>query len=324
MAHRKAPMWGRAVVHSTTPVTDSIRHILLDVDRHHLIAPPGSHVDLLVPAADGSRLVRSYSVVDNGRNPGALGIAVRLDPQSRGGSAFMHSLRAGDELTVSQPIQDFELSPGRPRYALLAGGIGITPMISMAHVLRQRGADYELIYVGRSRSTMAFLDELEDDHPGRLQVLPDDETGILDCKELVARLAEDTELYVCGPPALLTETQRQWREADRPPGLLRFETFGSGGALPTLPFEIRVRRTGSRTAVPADQTALQALQAAGEDVMYDCLRGECGLCVVPVEGSEGPIDHRDVFLSPHQKSLDNQICLCVSRVAGGTVTVDLP
>jgi ferredoxin len=194
----------------------------------------------------------------------------------------------------------------------------------MAHALKQRGADYELVYAGRTRSAMAFLDQLQDDHAGRLRVVVGAESGRLDCGALVAGLRKDTELYVCGPPALLTEAQRQWREADRPPGLLRFETFGSGGAAPTLPFEIHVPRTGTRAAVPAEQSALDALQAVGAEALYDCLRGECGLCVVPVLASEKPIDHRDVFLSPQQKSLDDQICLCVSRIPGGALSIELP
>ena len=110
----------------------------------------------------------------------------------------------------------------------------------------------------------------------------------------------------------------------RPASLLRFETFGSGGSLPTVAFEIRVPRTGLRVTVLSDGSALQALERAGGEVMSDCLRGECGLCAVPILAADGPIDHRDVFLSPRQKARGEEICLCVSRLAGGTLTVDLP
>lgn len=323
MAHRSAPTWDRAVVRDTVLVADGIRHILLDVPGNPHAAP-GAHIDVLVPAADGTRLVRSYSVVDAGRTPGVCGIAVRRDPRSRGGSAYMHALRPGDEITLSQPVQDFELTPGLPGYVLLAGGIGITPLIGMAHALKRRGADYRLVYTGRTRSAMAFVDELRADHGDRLDVVVDDESGMLDCGKLVAGLPADVELYVCGPPGMRTAVQEQWQQAGRPPGLLRFETFGSGGTLPTLPFTIRVPRTGLRVSVPADRSALQAVEAAGGEVMSDCLRGECGLCVVSILAADGPVDHRDVFLSPRQKALDEQICLCVSRLAGGTLTLDLP
>ena len=323
MSHRRAPAWGRAVVVSTTPVAQNIRHILLDVPGCPP-APPGAHLDVLVPTADGTRFVRSYSVVDNGRTGRAIGIAVRLDPRSRGGSAYMHGLRTGDTLTVSQAVQDFELTPGRPGYALLAGGIGITPMIGMARALAQRGADYQLVYAGRSRAGMAFLEQLDADHASRLRAVVDDEDGPLDCAKFVADLPTGTELYVCGPPAMLAAVQGEWQEAGRPPSLLRFETFGSGGALPTLPFDVWAPRTGIRTTVPADRSALQALEEAGAEVMADCLRGECGLCVVPVLAATGPVDHRDVFLSPRQKALGEEICLCVSRLAGDTLTIDLP
>ena len=321
MAHRTAPVWERAVVRSTTRVADDVRHIVLDVPGNPRAAT-GAHVDVLVPGADGVRLGRSYSVVDDGRHAGAVAVAVRLDPRSRGGSAFMHTLRSGDAITVSHPVSDFELTPNHPRTVLLAGGIGITPMVGMARELRRRGADYRLFYAGRSRSTMAFLDQLRDDHGDRLEVAVEDEAGRFDVAVLLAGLAADTELYVCGPPLMLRAVQEAWQEAGRPPGLLRFETFGSGGSLPTLPFEIRVPALGIATTVPADCSALQALERAGGEFMADCLRGECGLCVVPVVAADGPIDPRGVFLSPRQKARDDQICLCVSRVAGGTLTVD--
>jgi len=323
MAHRTAPVWESARVRRITPVAAGIRHILLDIPGNPP-APPGAHVDVLVPASDGSRLVRSYSVVDDGRTPEACGIAVRLDPRSRGGSAFMHGLRVGDGITVSRPVQGFELTPGRSRYMLLAAGIGITPMIGMAHSLKHSNAEYRLVYAGRTRTAMAFVDQLLDDHLGRVRIVAGDEDGRLDCATLVADLPDDTELYVCGPPALLAAVQYEWLRVSRPASLLRFETFGSGGTLPTLPFEIRVPRTGLRTTVPADSSALQALERAGGDVMFDCLRGECGLCAVPILAADGPIDHRDVFLSPRQKARGDEICLCVSRLAGGTLTVDLP
>jgi vanillate monooxygenase ferredoxin subunit len=323
MAHRPAPSWERATVRSSTTVAESIRHILLDMPGT-VTTPAGAHINVLIPTAEGTQLERSYSIVDDGRTPDALGIAVRLAPHSRGGSAFMHRLRAGNQITVSRPVQNFELTPDRPGYVLLAGGIGITPMISMARALRRRAADYQLLYAGRTRTRMAFLDQLQADHPGRIRAVISEAGEHLDCAKLVADIPDATELYVCGPPTLLVAIQREWHNAGRPPGLLRFETFGSGGNLPTLPFDIHVPRIGVRARVPADQTAVQALERAGAEVMSDCLRGECGLCVAPILAADGPIDHRDVFLSPRQKAANADICLCVSRLAGGTLTIDLP
>lgn len=324
MAHRVAPRWERAVVASSTTVAEGVRHILLDVPRSRP-APAGSHVDVIVPTGDGGQLVRSYSVVENGRQSGGCGIAVRLDPRSRGGSAFMHTLEVGETVTVSQPIQDFELTPGRERYLLLAGGIGITPLLSMAHTLAAWGADYELVYAGRSRASMAFLPDLEADHDVRLQTVVDDEDGPLDVAALVDGVGPDTELYVCGPSGMLAAVQHAWITSGRPPARLRFETFGNSGNLPTTPFIVRVPRLGLDVEVPPESTAVQALEAAGAEVMSDCLRGECGLCVVPVLAvGSGTIDHRDVFLSPRQKSAGRDICLCVSRVADGEITVEIP
>ncbi|MBR7828880.1 2Fe-2S iron-sulfur cluster binding domain-containing protein [Actinospica sp. MGRD01-02] len=116
----------------------------------------------------------------------------------------------------------------------------------------------------------------------------------------------------------------RWTEQGRPAGLLRFESFGSGGSLPSLPFELRVPRLGLQTVVGPDVSAVEALERIGAEVMTDCLRGDCGLCVVPVLALDGRLDHRDVFLSRRQKSLDDAMALCVSRVAGGSVSIDLP
>jgi vanillate O-demethylase ferredoxin subunit len=236
----------------------------------------------------------------------------------------MHRLQPGDELTVSQPVQTFELTWGRPGYVLLAGGIGITPLVGMARRLRHWGADYQLIYAARSRAEMAFAHELQQDHPGRVRLTSDDTDGRLDLDDLVTGLPVDHELYVCGPMPMLHAARRAWAATGRPPGRLRFETFGSSGTTPAAPFVVRVPDAGVEAHVPADRTALDVLAEAGIEVMSDCLRGECGLCLVDVLDTEGPLDHRDVFLSDRQRATNAQMCLCVSRSAGGVVTLHVP
>jgi vanillate monooxygenase ferredoxin subunit len=325
MAHRHAAAWGLATVVESVPVTPTVRRIVLDIpgtgDEPRALA--GAHLDLAVPLPDGT-MTRSYSIVDDGRHRAGISIAVRRVPDSRGGSAFMHGLRPGDSVPVSQPLQSFELTSRRIPCALLAGGIGITPLISMARVLRSRGQSYQLHYSGRSASDMPFQAELEHDHPGCVHFYAGDLGQRIDVGRFVKQLDPDTELYVCGPPTLLAAVTGAWAADGRRPGRLRFESFGSGGNLAAVPFEIRVPRLGISTMVPADTTAAAALQGAGGEVLTDCLRGECGLCVVPVLALDGRLDHRDVFLSQRQKNLDNAMALCVSRVAGGSVCVDLP
>jgi ferredoxin-NADP reductase len=313
MAHRQAAAWTTATVLDSVPVAETVRRIVLDLPAR---ARAGAHIDVAVPGG----AVRSYSVVDDGRRPDGTSLAVRLAPTSRGGSAYMHGLRAGDRVRVSPPLHSFELSTRRVPCVLLAGGIGITPMIGMARVLRARGQDYRLHYAGRTATDTPFLDELRADHGDRLRVAIG---ARIDVERLVGGLAPGTELYVCGPPGLLAAATAAWTAGRRPPALLRFESFGSGGTRPAEAFDVRVPRLGIHVTVPADTTAAEALERAGAEVLTDCLRGECGLCVVPVLDVDGELDHRDVFLSARQKDRDDRMALCVSRVAGGAVSVDL-
>jgi vanillate O-demethylase ferredoxin subunit len=272
-----------------------------------------------VPLGGGTD-VRSYSVVESGEEGRLLTISVLRVPESRGGSAFMHRLAPGDQLEVTRPLQGFPLRVGAPRYVLLAGGIGITALVEMARVLRHVGADYSLVYVGRSRERMAYLDDLTALHGERLVTHVDDEGSPLDVAGLVGSVADHplrggTELYMCGPIRLMDAVRRAWEVAGLPPANLRYETFGSSGWYRPREFVARVPLRGVETVVRTDQTLLEALARAGVDLMYDCRKGECGLCLVDIAAVDGRIDHRDVFLSSEQQESDRRMCLCVSRVA---------
>jgi vanillate O-demethylase ferredoxin subunit len=205
---------------------------------------------------------------------------------------------------------------------LLAGGIGITPIVGLAHALRTGGADYRLVYAGRSRDHMAFVDDLEREHSGKVRVFEDKHGTFVDPDEVVASVPDGGVLYVCGPMGLLTAVRAAWERAARPPGGLRFETFGTSGALPAAPFRVEVPARGVSFEVPVGTSLLDALESAGVEMMYDCRRGECGLCRVSILDVAGKIDHRDVFLSERQRAEGRAMCACVSRVAGASVTID--
>ena len=324
------PDWSTGRVVATASVARDVQRITIARPGRGRAAP-GSHLDLRVPIGDTTD-VRSYSIVESDDEGSLLTISVLRVPRSRGGSAFMHSLVPGDELQVTQPLQNFPLSLAAPRHVLLAGGIGITAVAAMARVLRGVGADYTLLYVGRSRERMAYVDELAGLHGDRLVVHVDAEQTPLDVADLVDSIARHplgatTELYMCGPIRLMDAVRREWETAGLPPVNLRFETFGSSGWFQPEEFVVTVPQRRIEATVRRDETILEALTRAGVDLMYDCRKGECGLCLLDVERVDGTLDHRDVFLSTAQKTGGRSISTCVSRVAsrpgGSTPTLSL-
>jgi ferredoxin-NADP reductase len=328
------PEWSVGRVVTATPVARDVQRIVIERPATGRAAP-GSHVDVRVRIA-GRTDVRSYSVVESDDDGRLVTISVLRVPQSRGGSLFMHGLAPGDELEVTQPLQHFPLRVGAPRYVLLAGGIGITALIGMAALLRQAGADYTVVYVGRSRERMAYTEELADLHGERLLLHVDDEQTPLRVADLV-RAVDDhslrsvTELYMCGPIRLMDAVRREWDTAALPPVNLRFETFGSSGWFQPEEFVVSIPHRGVEATVRTDETMLEALDRAGVDLMYDCRKGECGLCLLHVDRVDGVLDHRDIFLSAAQKADGRTISSCVSRVVategssnGARVSLTLP
>ncbi|MFV0457248.1 MAG: PDR/VanB family oxidoreductase [Actinomycetales bacterium] len=230
----------------------------------------------------------------------------------------MHTLTPGTRLTITQPLQNFPLGVGAERYILVAGGIGITALIGMAAALRSRKAHYEMHYVGRDRSVMAYLDELAQEHPDELRVYVDSEGTPLEVDRLLDSVAEaTTEMYMCGPIRLMDAIRRGWADRGLPETNLRFETFGNSGSWDPEPFVVSIPAQSRQVRVEANESMLDALERAGVDIMSDCRKGECGLCQVKVLDLSGRIDHRDVFFSQAQKDASEGLCACVSRVVAG-------
>jgi vanillate O-demethylase ferredoxin subunit len=315
--------WIPATLRATRDLTPGIREFALVPDEGATAYPTGAHLRVRLEVA-GRPTTRHYSLVGAAPREGAWRIAVQREDAGRGGSRAMWALEPGARLTIARPVSHFELASGAPEVLLLAGGIGITPMLGMAEVLVRRGARFRLLYAGRSRAAMAYLPELATPLGERLVVVAEDEAGRPDLPAAFAGLAPDAEAYVCGPLGLLGAARRAWADAGRPPASLVFETFGSSGHAAPSAFTVRIPRLGREVRVPADLSMLEALEAAGVGVLSDCRRGECGLCALDVLAVEGAIDHRDVFLSERQQAGNGRICACVSRMAGGAITIDPP
>jgi ferredoxin-NADP reductase len=310
MSDQKA-RWSLTAVAGAREVADGIKEIVLRYD-HPAPAAPGSHIDVAVRVGNRDE-IRSYSVVTSDSTAKTVTIAVRLATGGGGGSRYLHGLIPGDRLRATDPLQGFALTLGREGYVLVAAGIGITPLLPMFRTLRASGAQVRLVYAGRHRRGMAFVEELAGDRE-QVELVVSAEGDRLDAAKTIAAVPENHELYVCGPLGLLDALRAAWRDAGRSPGRFRFETFGSSGRHAPEEFVVEIPRLSLRTTVPPNVSILDALRQAGAETMSDCRRGECGLCEVRVLECTGLIDHRDVFLSDAQHAEGNYLCTCVTRV----------
>ncbi len=312
MAATNIEVWQSATVVEIETIATDIRRIVLEPQKPK-DAAPGSHIDLKVTIG-GEVDKRSYSVVESIQGGNRLAISVFLAPASRGGSQYMHTLRVGDTLDITQPLQNFPLRIGAPKYILLAGGIGVTALIGMARTLRESKANYTFVYAGRNQKAMAYLDGLREEHGENLVVHVDDEGTSLQVEQLVKTADTYTELYMCGPIRLMDAVRRSWTDAGMSYPNLRYETFGNSGWFDPEEFVVRIPRLGVEATVGRGQSMLEALESKGVDMMFDCRKGECGLCEVRVTDLQGAIDHRDVFYSERQQNAATKMCCCVSRV----------
>jgi ferredoxin-NADP reductase len=283
----------------------------------------GAHLQMQV-LVNGKAQIRSYSLV--GLPDGhSFRIAVKRMDGGRGGSRAMWQLAAGDQLQISEPQNHFQLDLSAPHNLLIAGGIGITPLVMMAQQLaahaKKSGATLRMLYGARTQDELAFLPLLRETLGDALQTFVADQGEIPDFAAAISALPAGGQLYTCGPVPMLEAIKKAWLDAGRRLADLRFETFGSSGRFPAQAFRVQVPRHHIDIMVPADTTLLDALENAGVEALADCRRGECGLCAMDVLSVEGEIDHRDVFLSEHEKQQNTRICACVSRVVGA-LTLD--
>ncbi|SDJ23585.1 Ferredoxin-NADP reductase [Frankineae bacterium MT45] len=274
---------------------------------------PGAHIDVYLP----SGRQRQYSLCGD-RGEGTYRVGVRRISDGGGGSLEMHQLSAGSVITIGQPRNAFPFIPVE-RYFFLAGGIGITPILPMVRAAAAAGAEWSLVYAGRTRASMPFLDELSaiaTATPEAITLLADDESGVPSPHRLLDLAPEGSAMYCCGPPGMIAG-MRAIMPAPRI-NALHFERFSPPPVAGGVPFEIELQRTGRTVLVGAEQTALAAVRAALPGVAYSCQQGYCGTCRVRV--LDGEVEHRDRFLSPQQRY--DSMMLCVSR-GDQRIVVDL-
>jgi len=321
---RNPLQWHPATVRAHRDLTPTVREFEIRPEGGTRPWTVGGHLNVQV-RIDGRDETRSYSLVGLPGQPDShevYRIAVKLAQPSRGGSRHMWSLETGAELKVGEPNNHFELPLGASQYLLVAGGIGITPIVGMAQLLHTRGADVRMRYAARNAAEFAFADALHATLGERVQTFADDAGQRIAFADEIAALHPDALLLMCGPLPMLDAVRAAWAASGRPPANLRFETFGNSGVAANEAFWVKLPRHGLELTVPADRTLLDVLNDAGVETLFDCRRGECGLCAVDVIESQGAIDHRDVFFSAHEKRGNQRLCACVSRVSGGGVVLD--
>ncbi|MDT5260848.1 MAG: hypothetical protein QOD10_5928 [Mycobacterium sp.] len=282
---------------------------------------PGAHIDLLLE--DG--LTRQYSLCGDPRDSGIWRVGVLLDPNSRGGSRYVHeNLNEGATVRVRGPRNHFPLVDTQ-RYRFIAGGIGITPIFAMIEAAQRAGNDWTLLYGGRTRASMAFAEELAERYPERVTVWPQDQRGLLDLESLFKDPEDNTLVFCCGPEALLSAVEQH--SAHWPAGILHIERFAAKA--PTAEeaaealeqFEVVCQRSGRSFAITSDQSILEVLEEEGIPILGSCYEGVCGTCEARV--LEGIPDHRDSVLADAEKAAGEVMLICVSRSRTERLVLDL-
>lgn len=281
---------------------------------------PGAHVSLQLP----NGLTREYSLCSDPSDTTGWTVAVLKVPDSRGGSQSIHEdLKVGTVIAVDGPRNNFSLEPAG-HYAFVAGGIGITPIISMIRHVQAIGAEWSLLYTGRSRSSMAFLDEIGSLPAHRVAIHADDEADgqFPDLAAAVGGICADTLVYVCGPEPLMNAVAGSMADESQ----LRLERFKAPEIVvdPNVvenSFDVICQSSGERVSVGPGTSVLDALLDAGLDLPSSCTEGICGTCEVGV--LRGDVDHRDLLLSPAEQAANKTMFICVSRCRSAELVLDI-
>jgi ferredoxin-NADP reductase len=301
----------------TQAADDCVALVLEKADGSELPCwTPGAHIDLIL----GEDLVRQYSLCGDPSDRLTWHVAVLREPDSRGGSTYVHDrVHAGSTLTARGPRNHFALEPSE-HYLFVAGGIGITPILAMVRSAEAAGARWRLLYGGRRRASMTFLDELQT-YGERVIIRPQDEFGLLDLAAFLGDAAKDTAVYCCGPEPLIAAVEDACAARQLTLHVERFAPRPIADATPNQPFEVVCAEAGITLTVPADSTILKEVRKAGIEVLSSCSEGTCGTCETDV--LEGAPDHRDSVLTPEERKAGESMMICVSRCVGQRLVLDL-
>lgn len=284
---------------------------------------PGDHIDVHL----GPKLIRQYSLCNGPQDQQTYTIAVKLEPASRGGSAHIHhNLRVGDKIDISAPRSNFTLSDHHGPSILLAAGIGITPIASMAKALATRPGEFAVHYFARSSGHVVFPKLWAEP-----QYCAQMRTGLTHyetqngLKEIIRSANPTSHIYVCGPSAFMNNVLDAARTSGFPDAQVHSERFVAEPRVVTPPagstFTVKAERSGIAIEVGAEQTIVDALASCGVEIPISCEQGICGTCVTAVLA--GVPDHKDEYLTDDEKAAEDQVCPCVSRSLTNELVLDV-
>ncbi|WP_254205052.1 PDR/VanB family oxidoreductase [Nocardia alni] len=311
----------RLTVHTTSvrPVADDVLELTFTHAQGHELPPwePGAHIELELP----SGLSRQYSLCGVPTNRTSYTVAVLREEGGRGGSRELHEIACvGAEFGINLPKNHFPLVPA-DSYLFIGGGIGITPLIPMIGEARRRGAQWRLVYGGRTATSMAYRDTLESLSP-QVETWIEADRGYPDLPSILAAAPTGTAVYTCGPTAMIDAVTAEFRKHPHLGGL-HFERFTASGPVDTGgdSFEVELRRTGVTFTVPEGTTILEEVHKVLPNHPSSCEEGYCGECETRV--LDGEPDHRDDYLTEQEQEQGDMMMICVSRCKGSCLVLDL-
>jgi ferredoxin-NADP reductase/predicted pyridoxine 5'-phosphate oxidase superfamily flavin-nucleotide-binding protein len=283
---------------------------------------PGAHLRVPVRLADGRGEMRHYSIASDPARRDAYEIAVLREKSGAGGSDAVHALfQTGLMLRCGFPENRFRLEEGIEPVILIAGGIGITPLKAMAHVLAAQDRPFHLHYAARSRGDMAYGDTLARALPGRVTAYCSDRGERMDLDRVVRSASGTALIYACGPERLIAAVKVAVDKAGFDAARVRFERFSVATGVQDRPVEVELRRSGKIITVPENQSILDGVRAAGVPALYECRAGTCGTCAVRV--IDGEPEHRDAALTDAERHRGRKMCICVSRARSARLVLDM-
>ena len=310
-------------VSKVDPVTPDTRVLTLSApDGHHLPGfSGGSHVTVVIPTDGGTPLRNAYSLMSSPYDTSSYQIAVRRMDSGRGGSRWLHTIREGEILSITPPVNLFPLHKLGRLHIFLAGGIGITPVFPQIEELAQVGAAFEAHLTVHDETHAALARRLQALYGARVRVTLSGSEGRADFARILANRPLGSHMYVCGPAGMIDDARAAARTLGWSQSHIHFEHFieqKSGVA-----FEVVLARRGVTLTIPPEASILEVLEANDISIPYLCRGGACGQCETRVIEARGKLDHHDVWLSDEAKACNSHMVPCISRMDGGTLVLDL-